>query len=75
MSLAVSRNVRGLALHDLFREERRFRFWAGAFAAIDEGLFAGERRQAFGQGQHLQDGGIAAILDGEGAGLFTLPTM
>ena len=41
---------------------------AGGFAAVDEGLLAGEGHQAFGQGEHLQDGGIAVILHGERAG-------
>ena len=64
------RDVGGLALHDLVERNGDFVLGAGAFPAVDVGLLAGEGHQAFGQRQHLQDGGIAAILHGEGAGLL-----
>src|ERR1035437_6800816 len=44
-----------------------FIFRAKAFAAVDEGLFTGERRQPFGEREHLHDGGIGPVLDGESA--------
>src|ERR1035441_1528806 len=61
------RYVGGLALHDLFERNGDFILRAEAFAAVDEGLFTGEGRQPFGEREHLHDGGIGPVLDGESA--------
>src|ERR1035437_6449759 len=65
-------DVRRLALHDLVERDGDFALRAGGFTAVDEGLFAGEGHEAFGKREHLQDGSIAAILHGEGAGLLDI---
>ncbi len=70
MSLAVKGDIGRLALHDLVERDGDFVFRAGPFAAVDVGLLGGVGREAFGEGQHLEDGGIGAVLDGESAGLF-----